>query len=79
MKEISAVDESATSATGNTSHLVTQTTKKALGIDSSMLAPTIFAPEEANVDKVIRKTTVGHMQYECKVGGSILVVMILSI
>ena len=57
LKAIAAVEESATSVTGNTGNLVTQVVNEVLGTDSPTLAPTIFVPEETNVDKVIGKVT----------------------
>ena len=54
---IVAVEESATSITGSANDLVAQVINEVLGTDSPTLAPTIFVPEETNVDKVIGKVT----------------------
>ena len=57
LKAIAAVEESTTSVTGNAGDLVTQVINEVLGTDSPTLAPTVFVPEETNIDKVIGKVT----------------------
>ena len=57
LEAIAAVEQSATGVTGSANDLVTQVINEVLGTDSPTLAPTIYVPEETNVDKVIGKVT----------------------